>query len=87
MTFLVYICDFCGDQQDDSTSVEGCGCLSPEGARHLSEIEAVPASVAERLTTALALLRGYVTDDEGWKLINDALWLGARDENDEPIYG
>lgn len=40
----------------------------------------------ERLTEALGLLRGHVVDDEGWKLINDALWLGPRDENDEPIY-
>lgn len=40
----------------------------------------------ERLTTALALLRGHVVDDEGWKLINDALWLGPRDENGDPIY-
>lgn len=43
------------------------------------------AEERDRYQTALALLRGHVTDDEGWKLINDA--LGARDENDDPIHG
>lgn len=27
----------------------------------------------ERLVDALGLLRGYVTDDEGWRIINEAL--------------
>jgi hypothetical protein len=38
-------------------------------------VEVVPASDHDKLRDALELLRGYVHDDEGWKIIDDALSL------------
>lgn len=73
---------FVGDPRDPSYIL-----WHVKGPELREPVEVVPLLVAERYRDALGLLRAHVKDDEGWKLINDALWLGARDENDEPIRG
>lgn len=40
--FRVVVCDECGDQYAPEITGEVCACLDREGARHLTEIEAVP---------------------------------------------
>lgn len=90
-TWTVYLCPDCGKPEITANATEVYGfdsaevCPGFDAEREQTHaaseaVEYVPRSEVERLTAALALLRGHVADDEGWKLTNDALWLGARDE-------
>lgn len=64
---------------DEGADSEFCETHRRSLAVALDLAGAVPSSVAENLATAiesaiddLGLLRGYVTGDDGWTLVNDA---------------